>query len=150
MVELLVALVDQVAVVGAQLLVLQRAADDDQEFVDLERFLQVVEGAEFHRLERALHCGMRRHHQDLWSLAFGRGRDELANQVEAVQLRHHVVDDEHVERTLGEQPLRVPRAGGFHDDVAGVAQRTTERLQNLFFIVDQEDGTAVCHDGGLP
>ena len=73
-IELLVALADQVAVLGAQPLVLERAPHDDQQLVDLERLLQVVERAELHRLDRALDRGVRGHHQDLRPLAFGRRR----------------------------------------------------------------------------
>jgi hypothetical protein len=34
--------------------------------------------------------------------------------------------------------------------VPGVAQRPAERLQDLFFVVDQENGAAMGHEGGLP
>ena len=142
-VELFVALAAQVAVFGAQPLMLERAPDDDQQLVDLERLLQVVERAELHGLDRALDGRVRRHHEDLRPLAFGRRADVLADQIEAAQLRHDVVDDEHVERALREQPLRLARAGGVDDLVAGVAQRAAQRLEDLFLVVDEQDGAAM-------
>ena len=48
-VELLVALGDQVAVLRAQTLMLERARHDHEQLVDVERLLQVVERAELHR-----------------------------------------------------------------------------------------------------
>ena len=92
--------------------------DHDQQLVDLERLLQVVERAQLHRLDGALDGGVRRHHQDLRPLASGVEADELADQVEAGQLRHQVVDDQQVERPLAEQPLRLARAAGRDDLVA--------------------------------
>ena len=103
-VELLVALVEQVAVLRAQPLVLERAPHDDQQLVDLERLLQVVERAELHRLDGALDRRVRRHHQDLRPFASrASSRDELADQIEAGRVRHQVVDDQHVDAALGEQ-----------------------------------------------
>ena len=144
-VELFVALAAQVAVLGAQPLVIERAADDDQQLVDLERLLQVVERAELHRLDRALDRGVRGHHQDLGPLALGRRADVLADQVEAAQLRHDVVDDEEVERPLGQQPLASRGLRRLDHLVAGVAQRPAERLEDLLFVVDEQDRAAVCH-----
>src|SRR5581483_1005347 len=95
----------------------------------------------------ALDGGVGGHHEDLRALAFGRSRHVLADQVEPAQLRHHVVDHQQVEGPLGEQPLRIARAGRFDHLVAGIAQRPPERPQDLFFIVDEEDRAAVWHHG---
>ena len=65
---------------------IERAPDDDQQFVDLEGLLEVVERPELHRFDRALDRRVGRHHQDLRALAFGRRRDVLADQIEAAQL----------------------------------------------------------------
>ena len=65
LVELFVALAQQVAVLRAQALVIERPVDHDEQLVDLERLLQVVERAELHRLDRALDRGVRGHQQDL-------------------------------------------------------------------------------------
>ena len=74
--------------------------------------------------------------------------DVLANQLEAAELRHHVVDDEQVERALGEQPLRLARARRVHDAVAGVAQGAAERLEDLLLVVDEQNRAAnVRHRG---
>ena len=149
-VELLVALAEQVAVLGAQPLMVERAPDDHQQLVDLERLLQVVERAELHRLDRALDGRVRRHHQNLRPLAFRRRADVLADQIEAAHLRHHVVDDEDVEAALREQPLRLPRARRLDDVVAVVAQRAAERLQDLFFVVDEQNGAATVRHHDAP
>ncbi len=71
-------------------------------------------------------------------------------EIEAAQLRHHVVDDQHVEGTLAEEALRLARACRLDDDVAGVAKRAAERLQYFFFVVYQENRAAVGHVVGLP
>jgi hypothetical protein len=131
-------------------LVLERAPDHHQQLVDLERLLQVVERPQLHRLQRALDRGVRRHHQNLRPLAFGRRGDELANELEAAQFRHHVVDDQHVDGALAEQPLRLARAGGLDHRVAGVPQRAPQRLQDFFFVVDEKDRTAMGHEASLP
>ena len=47
---------------------------------------------------------------------------------------------------FGEQPLRLSRARGLDDLVSGVAQRAPERLQNFFFVVDEQNGTAMRHE----
>ena len=64
-VEVGVPLVNEVGVLGAQPLVIERAVDHDEQLVDLERLLQVVERAEPHRFDRALDRRVRGHHHDL-------------------------------------------------------------------------------------
>ena len=71
-IELLVALAAQIAILGAQLLMVERPADHDEELVDLERLLEIVECPELHRLDRALDRRVRSHHQHLSPFAFGR------------------------------------------------------------------------------
>ena len=149
MVELLVALAEQIPVLGAEPLVLERAPDDDEQLVDLERLLQVVERPELHRLDRALDRGVRGHHHDLRPVlarsgapapAVGRRADVFANQIEPALLRHHVVDDEDVEGALAEQPLRLTGARRVDHVVPGVPEGPAERLQDLFLVVDEQDG----------
>jgi hypothetical protein len=72
---------------------------------------------------------VRRHHENLRPLALGSRSDVLPDQFQAAQLRHDVVDDEHVEPALRQQTLRLPRAARVDDVVAVVAQRPPERLQ---------------------
>ena len=128
---------------GAQPLVLERAPHDDQQLVDLERLLQVVERAELHRLDRALDRRVRRHHQDLRPLAFGRRRDvaresDRGRSAPASRCRRRA------RRTVRSASSRCAcaRAGRLDDVVAGVAQRAAERLQDLFLVVDEQDGAA--------
>ena len=64
-IELFVAFAEQVSILRPQPLMIERTADDDQQFVDFERLLQIVERAELHRLDRAFHGGVRRHHHHL-------------------------------------------------------------------------------------
>ena len=109
-IELGVALADEVPVLGAQALVLERAAGDDEQLVDFERLLQVVERAELHRLDRALDRRVRGHHQDLRPLGRRRRRVHLADELQPAELGHQVVDDQQVEQPLRQQPLRFARA----------------------------------------
>jgi hypothetical protein len=78
-IEVLVPLAHQVAVLGAQPLVIERAPHDDEQLVDLERLLQVIERAKLHGFDRAFHRGVRGHHQDLRTLVLRRRRDNLAD-----------------------------------------------------------------------
>ncbi len=87
----------------------ERAPDHDEELVDFERLLKIVERAELHCFDRTLDGRVGGHHQDLRSFVLWRGRDVLANQVQAVQLRHDVVDEDDVERPFRQQALRLSR-----------------------------------------
>ena len=66
--------------------------------------------------------------------------EQLAHQLEAGHARHHVVDDDQIEVALGEVALRVARARRFDDVVTLVAQRPAQALEDLLFVVGQEDG----------
>ena len=94
---------------------------------------------------------MGRHHQDLRAFALGRRRDILADEIEAAQLGHHVVDDEHVDGPLAQQTAGLAGTGRLDDLVAGVAQRAPQRLEDLFLVVDEQDGSASLHQrpGGV-
>ena len=106
-IELGVALAQQVAQAGARPLILEGAAGQHQQLVDLERLLQVVARAELHRLDGALDAAVRGHHDDGRPLRFRRDGGEVADHVEAGAIRHQEVDDQQVERALAEQPRRV-------------------------------------------
>ncbi len=138
MIELGVPLADEIPVLGAQPLVIERAAGDDEQLVDLEGLLQVVERAQLHRFDRALDRRVRRHHHDLRTLG-GAGRVQLANEIQPRELGHQVVDDQQVEHALRQQPLRLPRARGRMHFVPVLAQRLRQGAQDLRFVVDQED-----------
>ena len=144
LVELLVALAEQVAVLGPQALVIEGAVDHDQQLVDLERLLEVVERAELHRLDRALDGGVRGHHQDLRPLA-GRGRrDQLADQIEPVRSGIRLSTRSTSNDAAGEQPLRLARVARRHDLVPFFAQRLGQRVADLGLVVDEQNGA-----GGL-
>ncbi len=96
-VELFVALAQQIAVLGAQPLVVEGAAHHHEEFVDLERLLQIVEGAQLHRLDGAFDGGIGRHHQHQRPLGLRDRLNQFADEIEARHLGHQVVDDEQVE-----------------------------------------------------
>ena len=68
-VEFGVALADEISMLGAEPLVLERTIDHDQQFIDFERLLQVIERSEFHRLDGALDRRVCGHHQNLRPIA---------------------------------------------------------------------------------
>ena len=139
-VELLVALAEQVAVLRAQALVLDGAVDDDQQLVDLERLLQVVERAQLHRRDRALDRGVRGHHQDLRPLALAAMATEVADEVEAGQVGHQVVDQQHVEDPLVEQPPRLARARRWRRRRGLPRPGRGQERADLRLVVDEQDG----------
>src|SRR5262249_49954873 len=51
------------------------------------------------------------------------------------------------EGVLRQQPLRLPRRRRLGDGVPGRAQRASERFQDFFFVVDEENRAAMCHEG---
>ena len=138
-VELGVALAEQIAQAGARALILEQPAHGDEQLVDVERLLQIVACAQLHRLDRALDGAVRGHHHDRRPLAVRRRGRELANHLEAGALGHQVVDDEQVEGSLDEQALRFERARRRDDLMALLAQRASQRLEDLLFVVREED-----------
>jgi hypothetical protein len=87
-IELLVALADQVAVVGAEALVLDGVGHHHDQLVHFEGLLEVVARAQLHGRDRALHRGVGRHHHDLGTVGLGDGRGHVAHEVEPRQVRH--------------------------------------------------------------
>jgi len=61
---------------------------------------------------------VRRHQHHLGPLALRHLLHELPDEIEAREVGHHVVDDDRVERPLGQEALRGEPAGGFGDVVA--------------------------------
>ena len=149
MVELFVALVQQVSLVRAQTLMLERPPHDHEQLVDLERFLQVVERAQLHRFDSALDCRVRRHHQNLRTLGFRRCGDELPDEIEACRVRHQVVDDQHVDAPLGQRALRLANAAGLEHVVPLAAQRLAQRAPDFLLVVDQQERAASRVHAGL-
>ncbi len=148
-VELLVALGDEVVVVGTEPAQLDRACGHDEELVDFEGLLQVVEGAELHGFDRALDRRVRRHHQNLRTLAGARRTDDLTDQLESAELGHQIVHDEQIERPLADQPQRLARAASRVDVVPLVAKGLGQGLSNLRLVVDEQD-RSTCQRRGLP
>ena len=137
-IELGVALADEIPVLGAQPLMIERPAGDDEQFVDFEGLLQVVERPELHRFDGALDGRVRGHHDDLRPLGRA-GGVQLTDKIQPRQLGHEVVDDQQVEHALREQPLRFARARGRMDFVPVLAQRLGQRVEDLRFVVYEED-----------
>ena len=97
-IELGVALAEQVLLFRLQPLAPDRAPRERQQFVDLERLLEKVLDAQLERFAHDLRRAVRRHHDDLRPLRFRHRRGHLADQLEAGHAGHQVVDDEQVER----------------------------------------------------
>jgi hypothetical protein len=145
-VEFGVAFADEIPVFGPQALVIERAVDDDQQLVDVERLLQVIESPELHRLDRAFDRGVRRHHDHLRPLRRRNSR-QLTNEIQSGQFRHQIVDDHQIERPLREQTLRFSRARRRDHIVPVASQRLRQRIQDLCFVIDEED-KCVGHTSG--
>ena len=69
-------------------------------------------------------------------------RNELSNQIEAGGIGHQIVDDEHVDRALGQRPLRLAHAAGFDHVVTFQLQSLAQRSTDLLLVVDEKEGTA--------
>ena len=138
-IEVGVALADEIPMLGPQPLMVEGATGDHQQFVDLERLLQVVERAELHRLDGAFDRRMCGHHHDLRPLG-GAGGVELADQIEPRQIGHQVVDDQQVEHALRQQPLRFACARCRQDFVPIFTQGLGQRVEDLRFVVYQQNG----------
>ena len=138
--ELVVPLLDvlaQVAVLVQQPAPLHRVADDDQHFVVLERLGDVVEGAGLHRRDRALDRCVGGDDDDVEVLV---DPLQLVERRDAVEARHHDVDDGGIERQRARhlEPLGAGR--GDADVVALARQQRLENLAHDLLVVDDEDG----------
>ncbi len=151
-IELGIALADQVLALGAEPLVIERVADQRDQLLDLERLLQVVERPELHRLDGALHRGMGGHHQHLRPFGRRHRLRHLPNQLEACHARHQVIDDQKVEGLLDKLLLGVSRRRRFNDLVPFVTQRAPEPLENLLLVVGEQNRASnrahACTSGG--
>ena len=107
----------------------ERAPDDDEQLVDLERLLQVVERAELHRLDRALDGRVGRHHQDL-RRARPPGVDATNSRIRSRPLSSGIrlSTTRTSKKRCAEQPLRLARAARGRRPRALVAQRARQRL----------------------
>ena len=139
LVEFRAAFADQVLTLRSEALMLERMADQRQQLFDLERLLQVIERAQLHRLDGALHRRVRRHHQHLRPLRRRHRLRHLANQLEPRHPGHDVVDHEEIERLLEHLLLRPARGGRLDDLVPFVPKRAPEALEDLFLVVGEQD-----------
>ena len=131
-----VPLLQQLAVLAHQPPPLHRVAHDDEDFVVLERLGDVVEGAGLHRGNRALDRGVGRDDDDRQVLV---DPLQLVERGDAVEPRHHDVDDRRVERQRARQ-LEPFGAGGRQAHVVAFAgQQRLENLAHDLFVVDDED-----------
>jgi hypothetical protein len=131
------------AVLGDQLPPLEGVAQHHQHFVVLERLGDVVERAALHRGNRRLDGGERRDHDDRQILV---DRLQLLERGDAVDARHHHVDDGGVERHRARQLDALGAVGG---EAHLVALTGEERLQDLahdLFVVDDENRAVTCHE----
>src|SRR5437764_5177126 len=106
----------------------------------LEGLGDEVEGAGLHRLYRAVHPAVGRHHDHGY---VGVGDDHLAEQREAVHLRHHQIGDHDVGAVAVERRQRLLAVGCDLHLISLTLERGREDLPEALFIVDDEH--AVCH-----
>src|SRR5687767_6603822 len=85
---------------------------------------------------------MRRHHHDRRPLALRCRGHQLPNDFEARSFRHQIVDYEQIERSIDEQTLGIEGARGGHDIVAFFTQRASEVLEDLLFVVCEQNAAA--------
>ena len=116
---------------------LHRVAHDDQHFLVLERLGDVVERAALHRGNRALDRRVRGDDQDRQVLV---DPLQLVERGDAVEPRHHDVDDRRVERQRASQLEPFGARRREPDVVAGARQQRLEDFTHDLLVVDDEDG----------
>ena len=78
---------------------------------------------ELHRFDSTFDRRVRRHHENLRTVALRNGRRKFPDQVKAGHLRHQVVDHQNVKRLLGDETPGLARARGCHHLMPLVTQR---------------------------
>ena len=141
-VELGVPLADQVLLFRPQPVAADRPARQRQQLVHLERLLEEVLDAQLEGVANDLGGAVRGHQHQLRPLAVVRGRHHLAHQVEARHARHQVVHDHQVELAFGDAAQRFARVRRQHHVVAVVLEGAAQPLQDLLFVVDEQDRPA--------
>jgi hypothetical protein len=124
------------AVLARQPRALDGVAQHAGHFVVLERLGDVVEGAALHRRQRRLDRREGGHHHDGQVLVH---RPELAEHGQAVDARHHDVDDDGVERVGAGQLEPLHAVDGQADVVAFTLEQCLEHLAHHLLVVDDED-----------
>ena len=126
----------------------ERVADDGEHFVVLEWLGHVVEGAVLHRRDRAFDRGVRRDDEDreIFIDAF-----QFVERLDAVQSRHHDVDDR---RVKGQRPGKREPVLTRRSEPHLVALPRQQRLEDVahdLLVVDDEDGAVLgSGHGALP
>ncbi len=115
----------------------QRAVEEEDQLVHLERLRQVVVRALADRLDGRLHGAERGHDDDR---AIGRRRAGAGQQREAVEPGHPQIGDQRGE-VLADAPVRLARVADVHHLEAVVPQLVDERVAERGVVVDDEDAT---------
>src|SRR3954447_21347429 len=120
----------------------QRGPDARAELPQRERLGDVVVGAELEAEDLVDLLGLRGEHDD----RDGRARAQPPADLEPVELGHHHVEDDEVERALAEALERLAAVGRPDDVVAVLLQGEAEQRLDRLLVVDEEDARgAVCH-----
>src|SRR3989475_4759041 len=131
-------------VVAEKLPLLGRLPHHDVELLDLRRLGQVVVGPELHGLHRGGDILEAGHHDHLWRL---RKRHELAQDVDALLLRHPHVEHDHVVRGLPNALERADAIGGSVDVVPPTAQLADDELAEVPLVVGHQHTERARHSG---
>src|SRR5512140_38091 len=114
---------------------LARAIGEQLELLEIDGLLQIVEGAELHRLDRTLDAAVCRHDDD------GDGRIEFANALKELDAAHarqaHIREDDIGTKALEqlERLLRISRHLGL---VAGLREKRLDRARERALVIDDE------------
>ncbi len=124
----------------------QGAFDDVDQFVEVERLWQVLEGAPLRRLDGGHERVLRAHHDDP---QVGTELADARDEVEPVLVRHHHVGDDQIALAVRDPaPQRRGVAGGAHL-VAGAGQRLAQDRADGAVVVGDEKGVRT-HVTGPP
>ena len=138
-------LLSQVEVLVAQPLALEGVADDEADFVQLERLGDVVVGAQLHRLDRGLRGG------DGGDDDHGHVRGDLlgrAQHLQPVHLGHAQVGDDGVRGVATEGLDGSLAARGGEDVIAFLLEGDGEEVPHALLIIDHEHA-GLGHGGSM-
>ena len=125
------------AVLGHELLFLERLLDDVHDLFVPEGLGQVVKRALAHRGDRAFHGGVRGHHDDGH---LGMPRLHLREDLEAGPVREHEIEEQEVDGLLREtlEPLGCGR--GFARHESGLREDGSQHVADDWLVVEDQDG----------
>ena len=126
----------ELAKITTQLAAVHGALDEHQDFIEIERFGDVIEGAVFHRTDGVAH-GILRRHQD------HRGVDavflELFEQFQTIDVRKLDVHQRNVEMAVGNKPTCGRAVGRDLHPIALGLERFLQNEAQRFFIFGNEN-----------